>query len=94
MSFIYSAVLAGVSVTAGLVGKGIQSSTARKTRVAEYKKLLTGKLLDAKLQQEAIRAKTEQRDTTIIVVASMSLLSIGALIYINNQNKSQIQTTV
>lgn len=93
MSWVYVA-LTATTVTASAVGKVAKNNQARKQRVADYKKLLTGKLLDAKLQQEAERAKREDRDTTIVVVASLSLLSVGALIYIKSQNSNQSLTTV
>lgn len=84
-----SLVATGVGIAASVGGKVASASQARKQRVAEYKKLLTGKLLEARLNQEEEKAKKEQRDATMITIGSVSLLSIGALIYIKSQNKKQ-----
>lgn len=85
---IDDAIIAGaIILVSTIVGASAKSAQAKKQRAFEYKKILTEKAIELRRQQEEQKAKAKQKETTIIMIASLSLLSIGALFYIVSTRK-------
>jgi hypothetical protein len=80
------------TVGAKIANAKVKRTQAIKKRKDEYKKALVNKLITAKQQQEEERQNAKDKETNLIIIGSLSLLSLSAIFYLimSNRNKTEI----